>query len=80
MNRIAVAQELVKLAKGLVMQAAMDEKDIREGSRFYDPRRRQEGKLVKRKYHQTTLWMMLFDDGIIEELTNADLKKIEKIP
>lgn len=57
----------------------MNELDIRENIRFYDPRRSQGGKFVMRKYHQTTLWMMLFDDGTIEELTNDDLRRIKKV-
>lgn len=47
--------------------------------RFYDPRCHAEGKLITQIYHRTTLWMMLFDNGEIEELTNGDLARIEKI-
>jgi len=56
--------------------------DIYENVSFYDPRTSlgsHTGKLVKRKYHQTTMWMMEYDDGTIEELTNGDLERIEKI-
>jgi len=56
----------------------MKERDIKENARFYDPRTELSGKLVTRKYHQTTLWMMLHDDGSIEELTNGDLRRIRK--
>jgi len=57
----------------------MTTEDVKENVRFNDPRFEKEGKLVTRKYHQTTLWMMLWDDGTIEELTVSDLKRIEKI-
>ena len=53
--------------------------DIRENVRFHDPRIKvgaQNGKLVTRTYHRTTLWMMLYDDGDIVELHNGDLEKI----
>ena len=63
----------------IAFKIAMRESDIKENARFYDPRQRWEGTLVKRKYHQTTLWMMLFDNGEIEELTNSDLRRIKKI-
>jgi len=56
----------------------MLEADIKENARFYDPQLSQGGKLVTRKYHQTTLWMMLYDDGQITELMNADLRRINK--
>jgi len=79
MDRVKVASELVRLAKSLVAQTAMRENDIRENARFYDPSRRQEGTLEMRKYHQTTVWMMLYDDGTIEELTNSDLRRIKKV-
>ena len=63
---------------GWIKKSAMTSDDIRENVRFYDPRYSQGGKLVTRKYHQTTLWMMLYDNGEITELTNSDLKQIEK--
>lgn len=53
--------------------------DIRENVRFHDPRINvgaQNGTLVTRTYHRTTLWMMLYDDGTIMELHNGDLEKI----
>lgn len=52
---------------------------LEENTRFYDPRTDEEGTLVTRTYHGTTLWMMLYDSGEIEELTVSDLKRIEKI-
>ena len=55
--------------------------DIHENTRFYDPRTYRgshEGRLVTRKYHQTTLWMMLYDDGNIQELTQSDIRIIQK--
>lgn len=54
----------------------MLESDIKENARFYDPQLNRGGKLVTRKYHQTTVWMMLFDDGQITELMVADLRRI----
>jgi len=62
-----------------VIKEAMTMDDLQEGVRFRDPRNDQEGALVTRKYHQDTLWMMLWDEGTIEELTNSDLSRIEKI-
>ena len=59
------------------MKISMNEDDIREDARFYDSQRHQGGKLVTRKYHQTTVWMMLYDDGSIEELHKGDLEHIE---
>jgi len=59
------------------MKISMNEDDIRENVRFYDPTRHQSGKLVTRKYHQTTVWMMLYDNGSIEELHNGDLGHLE---
>ena len=50
---------------------------IREDAHFYDPRSNEEGKLVTRKYHQTTLWMMVYDSGEIQELHVGDLKRIK---
>jgi hypothetical protein len=60
-------------------QETLSRNDIQEGVRFFDPERNQKGKLVTRKYHQTTLWMKLYDNGEIEELFNGDLKRIQKI-
>ena len=60
-------------------QETLSRDDIQEGVRFFDPERKQKGKLVTRKYHQTTLWMKLYDNGEIEELFNGDLKRIQKI-
>jgi len=56
----------------------MDFTDIKEGKRFYDPRRGQGGKLTARTYHNTGLWMMLYDDGTLEELLVSDLKEIQE--
>jgi len=56
----------------------MTVKDLVSGTRFYDPSRHQGGELVTREYHRTVLWMILYDDGGIEELTASDLKRIEK--
>ena len=70
--------KIIKLVKTL--KIAMEGDDVYEGVRFYDPRTSlgsHSGKLVKRKYHQTNVWMMLYDDGTIEVLTNGDLKRIE---
>lgn len=53
--------------------------EIEEGTRFFDPRVNQKGTLVKRRYHQTTVWMMLYDSGEIEELHGGDLDVIEEI-
>ena len=63
----------------IAFKIAMRESEIKEDVRFYDPRQHWEGRLVKRKYHQSILWMMLFDNGEIEELTNSDLRRIKKI-
>lgn len=52
---------------------------LKENTRFYDPRTKEEGTLVTRKYHQTTLWMMLYDSGEIQELTVSDLERIKEI-
>ena len=52
---------------------------LKENTRFYDPRTEEEGTLVTRTYHQTTMWMMLYDSGEIQELTASDLKKIREI-
>ena len=63
-----------------IYRIAMNESDIHEGVRFHDPRSylgSHTGKLVTRKYHQTTLWMMLYDDGTIQELHKGDLNHIE---
>jgi hypothetical protein len=57
-------------------KTAMKVEDIKENVRFYDPWWGK-GKLVTRTYHRTTLWMMLYDDGTITELTNGDLRRIE---
>jgi len=54
-------------------------KGLRENARFYDPRTDEEGTLVTRAHHGTTLWMMLYDSGEIQELTVSDLKRIENI-
>jgi hypothetical protein len=53
--------------------------DLEERVRFFDKRRNQYGILVTRKYHKTTLWIMLYDDWTIEELTQSDLKTITKV-
>jgi len=52
---------------------------LEENTRFYDPRTDEEGTLVTRTHHGTTLWMMLYDSGEIQELTVSDLKRIENI-
>lgn len=72
--------ESIGKTAGWIKKNAISEDDIREDVRFYDPRTSlgsHTGRLVTRKYHQTTLWMMLYDDGTIEELTNSDLERIE---
>jgi len=72
------AWESIGEQAGWVRLSAMNEDDIRENARFYDSSRHQSGKLVTRKYHQTTgLWMMLYDDGEIEELHMGDLEHLE---
>jgi hypothetical protein len=57
----------------------MDITDLEERVRFFDKRRNQYGVLITRRYHQTTLWIMLYDDWTIEELTTSDLKTITKV-
>jgi hypothetical protein len=57
----------------------MEITDLEERARFFDRKRNQYGVLVKRKYHQTTCWVMLYDDWSIEELTTSDLKTINKV-
>ena len=66
-------------ARERVIESSMRDDDIYDGARFFDPRQRWEGTIVKRKYHQTWVWMMLFDNGEIEELTNGDVRRIRKI-
>jgi len=61
------------------IKPGVESSDVKENMRFYDPRYRQEGKLVLRKYHQTTLWMMLYDSNEIQEFTNSDSRRIKKI-
>lgn len=51
---------------------------IKENDRFYDTERHQTGTFVLKTYHNTTLWMLLYDSGEIEELTMGDLKKLLK--
>ena len=73
---------ITKIATYETKGSPMSAGDIQENVRFYDPHTSlgsHTGKIVKRKYHQTTLWMMLYDDGTIEELTNGDLRRIRKI-
>lgn len=71
--------EDVGIKAGWMKKASLSKEDIHENIAFYDPQRNLEGKLVTRKYHQTTVWMMLYSDGTIEELTNSDLARIEKL-
>jgi len=59
----------------------MQVSDIHENARFFDPSTSlgaKTGKLVTRTYHRTTLWMMLYDDGTIQELMVGCLERIEK--
>jgi hypothetical protein len=62
-----------------VLEEGGDAAGLEENTRFHDPRTGEEGTLVTRTYHGTTLWMMLYDSGEIQELTLSDLKRIEKI-
>lgn len=49
-----------------------------ENITFFDKRINKYGKLIKVKYHQTVCWMMLYEDGIIQDLTVSDLIVISK--
>ena len=51
---------------------------IKENERFYDKERHQMGTFVLRDYHNTKLWMLLYDSGEIEELHGGDLKHLLK--
>ena len=64
---------------GWMKESSMSKNDIHENIRFYDTERHQEGKLVTRTYHRTTLWMMLYDSGEIVELHAGDLEKLKQI-
>jgi len=81
MDNATIASKLIALAKELTASSmtAMTLRDVRENVRFYDPSWSQGGRLVTRKYHQSIVWMMLYDDGTITELTNGDLRTIKKI-
>ena len=71
--------EAIGKTAGWIKESAITEGDIKEHTRFYDPERHQKGELVTRKYHQTTLWMKLYESGEIEELFKGDLSRLEKI-
>ena len=55
-------------------------KDVKENVKFFDPQTclgPNKGKLITQIYHRTTLWMMLYDNGEIQELTCGDLLRIQ---
>jgi hypothetical protein len=61
-------------------KAKIEEKDIKENTRFFDPRDNQRGTLYTYTFEfppHITVWRMRYDSGEIQDLHYGDLERLE---